>query len=243
MNDFQKIGGVASFIQAALLIGAIGLAVVAFPAIGLTVKDLDAGSGKFLEASAKYPAIFASLDFVLVAGAAVVLVLALVLHERWRNRSLRLANLVVAAALALATLRVATGLTMFVGTPRIVDLYGQDHAQAMTAYAALSAVTAGLEESSRFAAGCFLILAGWAALRALDLPRPLAYFGILVGVDQLLEVFVRPLAPVFGLAAGIGLIIWLVWLGVVLLRSRSMVHSDNRHAAAGSRPERVAELP
>jgi hypothetical protein len=94
----------------------------------------------------KYPAIFASLDFALLAGAVVILVL-----------------------------------------PRIVDLYRQDHAQAMTAYAAFSAVTAGLEESSRFAAGCPLILAGWAALRARDLPRLLAYFGILVGVDQLLE--------------------------------------------------------
>jgi hypothetical protein len=235
MNDFQKIGGVASFIQAALLIGAIGLALTAFPAIGLTVKDLDNGSGKFLEGSGKYPAIFASLDFVLVAGAVVILVVALVLHERWRNRALILANLVVATALVLATLRIATGLTMFIGTLRIVDLYGQDHAQAITAYAAFSAVTAGLEESSRFAAGCFLILAGWAALRARDLPRLLAYFGILVGVDQLLEVFVRPLAPVFGLAAGIGLIIWSVWLGVLLVRSRSMAPSDSRQVAVGSR--------
>ena len=235
MNDFQKIGGVASFIQAALLIGAIGLAIVAFPAIGLTVNDLAAGSGKFLEGSAKYPAIFALLDFVLLAGAVVILIVALVLHERWRNKSLQLANLVVASALVLATLRLATGLTMFIGTSRIVDLYGQDHAQAITAYAAFSAVTAGMEESSRFAAGCFLILAGWAALRAHDLPRLVAYFGIVVGVDQLLEVFVRPLAPVFGLAAGIGLIIWSVWLGVLLLRSRSMVVSDSRPAAAMSR--------
>jgi hypothetical protein len=235
MNDFQKVGGVASFIQAALLIGAIGLAVVAFPAIGLTVNDLANGNGKFLEATAKSPAIFASLDFALLGGAVVILVLALALHERWRNGSLRLANLVVAAALILATLRIATGLTMFIGTPRIADLYGQDHAQAITAYAALSAITAGLEESSRFAAGWFLILAGWAALRARDLPRLLAYFGILVGVDQLLEVFVRPLAPVFGIGAGIGLIIWSVWLGVLLVRSRSMVPSDSRFAAAGSR--------
>jgi hypothetical protein len=235
MHDFQKVGGVASFIQAALLIGAIGLAVVAFPAIGLTIKDLDSASGKFFEASAKNPAIFASLDFVLLAGAVVILVVALVLHERWRNKSLQLANLVLASAVVLATLRIATGLTMFIGTTKIVDLYGQDHSQAVTAYAAFSAVTAGMEESSRFAAGCFLILAGWAAIAARDLPRPLAYFGIVVGVDQLLEVFVRPLAPVFGLAAGIGLIIWSVWLGVLLVRSHSMVRSDSRQAAVGSR--------
>jgi hypothetical protein len=235
MNDFQKVGAVASFIQAALLIGAIGLAVTAFPAIGLTINDLANGNGKFLEASAKYPAIFASLDFVLLAGAVVGLVLALVLYERWRNKSARLAILVLAAALVLATLHIATGLTMFIGTPRIVDLYGQDHAQAMTAYAALSAVTAGLEESSRFAIGFFTILVGWAALSARDLQRPFAYFAIVVGVDQLLEVFVRPLAPVFGLAAGIGGIVWYVWLGVLLVRSRSMVPSDSRQVAAGSR--------
>jgi hypothetical protein len=235
MNDFQKVGGVASFIQAALLVGAIGLAVVAFPAIGLTVNDLAAGSGKFLEASGKSPAVFASLDFVLLAGAVVSLVLGLVLHERWRNRSVRLANLVVAAALVLATMRIATGLTMFIGTPRIVELYGQDHAQAITAYAALSAITAGLEESSRFAGGLFMILVGWAALATRDLQRPFAYVIIIVGVDQLLEVFVRPLAPVFGLGAGIGAIVWSVWLGVLLVRSRSMVPSESRQAAAASR--------
>ena len=235
MNGFQKIGGVASFIQAALLIGVIGLAVVAFPAIGLTVNDLAAGSGKFLEASAKYPAIFTSLDFALVGGAVVILIVALVLHERWSNKSLRLANLVVASALILATLRIATGLTMFIGTAKIAELYVTDHAQAVTAYAAFSAVTGGMEEGSRFAAGCFLILAGWAALAARDMPRPLAYLAIVVGADQLLEVFVRPLSPVFGPVAGIGLIIWSVWIGVLLLRSRSMAPSDSRQTLAGSR--------
>jgi hypothetical protein len=72
-------------------------------------------------------------------------------------------------------------------------------------------------------------------LSARDLQRPFAYFAIVVGVDQLLEVFVRPLAPVFGLAAGIGGIVWYLWLGVLLVRSRSMVPSDSRHVAAGSR--------
>ena len=235
MNNFQKIGGVASFIQAALLIGVLGLAIVAFPAIGLTVNDLAGGSGKSLEASAKYPAIFASFDFALVGGAVVILIVALVLHERWSNKSLRLANLVVASALILATLRIATGLTMFIGTAKIADLYVTDHAQAVTAYAAFSAVTGGMEEGSRFAGGCFLILAGWAALAARDMPRPLAYLAIVVGVDQLLEVFVRPLSPVFGPVAGIGVIIWSVWIGVLLLRSRSMVPSDSRQALAGSR--------
>jgi hypothetical protein len=235
MNDFQKIGGVAALIQAVLLIGVIVLAIAAFPAIGLTVNDLNAGSSKFLDATAKYPAIFASLDFALVAGAVVILIVALVLQERWGNDSLRLAKLVVASALVLATLRIATGLTMFIGTARIVELYVTDHAQALTAYASFSAVTTGMEEGSRFAAGCFLILAGWAALHARDLPRPLAYLAIVVGIDQLLEVFVRPLAPVFGLPAGIGLIIWSVWIGVLLLRSRSMVPSESRQAPVGSR--------
>jgi hypothetical protein len=92
-----------------------------------------------------------------------------------------------------------------------------------------------LEEGSRFAGGFFMILLGWAALSARDLQRPLAYLIIVVGIDQLLEVFVRPLAPVFGPVAGIGVIIWSVWLGVLLLRSRSMVPSESRQVAAGSR--------
>jgi amino acid transporter len=113
---------VASFIQAALTIGVIGLALATFPVMGLTPKDLNAPSSKVLDASANYPAVFTLLDFALLAGAAAILVLALVLHERWRNKSARLANLVVAVALIVTTLRICVALTTFVGTPRIIDL-------------------------------------------------------------------------------------------------------------------------
>ena len=61
-----------------------------------------------------------------------------------------------------------------------------------------------------------VLLLGWAALRARELPRVLNYFGLVIGVAGILSVILAllPLMVVYGL----GLIIWLVWLGVVMLR-------------------------
>jgi hypothetical protein len=118
-------------------------------------------------------------------------------------------------------------LTLMAGTPSVVHLYGQDHAQAITAYVAFNAVTSGLRVAGRFAFGFFLILVGCAALQARDLSRPLAYLAILAGVLNF--------APgVLGLAANLLTIVWAAWLGVLLLRSRSMVATHAQSAAPAS---------
>jgi nicotinamide riboside transporter PnuC len=63
----------------------------------------------------------------------------------------------------------------------------------------------------------WFLLLGWAALQARELPRVLNYFGVVIGVAGILSVVLASL----GLMAvyGLGLIIWLVWLGIVMLRT------------------------
>jgi hypothetical protein len=52
-------------------------------------------------------------------------------------------------------------------------------------------------------------------LRAGELPRVLNYLGVVIGIAGILSVVLEPaLAAVYGL----GLIIWLAWLGIVMLR-------------------------
>jgi hypothetical protein len=61
----------------------------------------------------------------------------------------------------------------------------------------------------------WLLLLGWVALRAKELPRVLNYLGVVIGIAGILSVVLEPaLAAVYGL----GLIIWFVWLGIVMLR-------------------------
>jgi hypothetical protein len=75
----------------------------------------------------------------------------------------------------------------------------------------------GLGIAGDSALGWVLLLIGWAALKTRGLPRILSYLSVLVGVVMILEFAVQPFMFV-GLFLGI---VWGLWLGVVLLRSKS----------------------
>jgi hypothetical protein len=65
----------------------------------------------------------------------------------------------------------------------------------------------------------WLVLIGWSALRkrTRELPRALSFLGIVLGAAGILTV-VPPLEPAAFLY-GLGLIVWFVWLGIVMLRT------------------------
>lgn len=54
------------------------------------------------------------------------------------------------------------------------------------------------------------------ALRARELPRVLNYLGVVIGVAGILSVVLA--LPALTAVYGLGLIIWLVWLGIIMLR-------------------------
>ncbi|MBM3123627.1 MAG: hypothetical protein FJZ87_00985 [Chloroflexi bacterium] len=62
----------------------------------------------------------------------------------------------------------------------------------------------------------WFLLLSWAALRARELPRILNYLGVAIGVAGILSVVLASLGLM--VVYGLGLIIWLVWLGIVMLR-------------------------
>ncbi|MCB0062787.1 MAG: hypothetical protein KDE19_11750, partial [Caldilineaceae bacterium] len=74
----------------------------------------------------------------------------------------------------------------------------------------------------------WFLLLGWAALRARELPRILNYLGMTIGVAGILSVLLAAL----GLMAvyGLGLIVWLAWLGVVLLRGSTSLAANEPQA-------------
>jgi hypothetical protein len=224
MKDFQKLGGWISLLLSALLIVDFAVFGSILRVAGLSAEDATSGSAKFLAAQGTYETAFTFNDLIVVAIMVATPVVALVLYERWREKSARLAGMAVVFAVVSSTAYFCFALTLMVGTPSIVHLYGQDHAQGITAFAAFSSVTAGLRMAGRFAFGFFLILVGSAALQARDLSRPLAYLAILAGVLNF--------APgVLGLAANILTIVWAAWLGVLLLRAASPISSASRAVA------------
>jgi hypothetical protein len=64
----------------------------------------------------------------------------------------------------------------------------------------------------------WVLLVRWAALWTGTLPGVLNYLGLVLGVTGILHTAV-PALEVLGAVFGLGLIVWFVWLGIVLLRS------------------------
>jgi hypothetical protein len=65
--------------------------------------------------------------------------------------------------------------------------------------------------------GIWMLLVTWAALLAGRHPRALNYLGVVVGVAGVLTVV--PALEVLGIGFRLGEIVWIVWLGIVMVRS------------------------
>lgn len=78
-------------------------------------------------------------------------------------------------------------------------------------------MTDGLGGGNEIVGGIWLLLVSWAALQIGGLPKTLNYLGVVVSVAGILTV-VPALGKIGGAVFGLGLIVWFVWLGIVMLR-------------------------
>ena len=213
MNDLQKMGGVAALIEAATFVVGIALAftILAPYATG----DLDPGQTvAFLVDNGAILYVWNLTIYVLFGVFLVVLVLAL--YERLKAGSPAMAQTASAFGLIWAGLVIASGMIFNIGLGTVVDLYGEDPAQAASVWLAIASVQDGLGGGIEVVGGLWVLLVSWAALRARGLPRALNYLGMVIGVSGLLTVV--PVLEVLGAVFGLGLILWFVWLGIVMLR-------------------------
>ena len=102
----------------------------------------------------------------------------------------------------------------------VVKLYSENPAQAASVWLTLDSVATGLGGGGgeTMVSGIWFLMLSWVALRVRELPRVLNCFGLVVGVAGILTVLLSSL-DLIAFVYGIGLIIWFIWLGIVLLRS------------------------
>jgi hypothetical protein len=213
MEKIHKIGGIAALIGAATNLLGIGMYIFLAPK-GYGSND----PGRVVAFLADNQAILRGWYVIiyLVFGLSLIF-LSMALYERLKTGSPGLAHAVTIFGLIWAVLVIVMGTLSINDLGTVVKLYGENPTQAATVWLTLNAVKNGLGNNGgeTMLNSLWFLLLSWAALRAGALPRGLNYLGLMSGAAGILSVVLQPaLAMVYG----VGLISWLVWLGIVMLR-------------------------
>jgi hypothetical protein len=221
MRELQKMGGIAALIGASTNL----LAIVMFVALAPKGYGSDdpAQAVAFLAENQALVRVLYQIQY-LVFGVSLVF-LSLGLCERLKAGSPVLTEAATTFGLIWAFLVIVIGALSINNLSTVVELYVENPAQAATVWLTFNSVETGMGGGGGETTvnALWLLLLSWAALRTRELPRALNYLGAVIGVAGILSVILASLDLM--VVYGLGLIVWLVWLGIVMLRS-SPVSAD-----------------
>lgn len=215
MKTLQKFGGFAAlYLAIAYLIGmVIFIAVLDYPSI------TDAAQKVALLIEMQTVVFSTNLRMYVFFGV-VLIVLALALYDRLKAGAPAIMQVATAIGIIWAGSLIASGMVANAGIAPVVALYATDPAQAAVTWQGIETVANGLGNGNgEILGGLWTLLVSLAALRAGGLPKGLNILGLgvgAVGILSLIPGLTELLTGVFGLSQ----IIWFVWLGIVLLRSK-----------------------
>jgi hypothetical protein len=216
MKNLLKMGGIAALIGAATNLFALGVFATLLVPKGFGSND-PSQAVAFLADNQAFMRVF-DIIIYLVFGVSLVF-LSLALYERLKAGSPALAQGVTTFGLIYAVLVIVVGTLEISNLSTVVKLYGENPAQAATVWLTLDSVATGLGGGGgeTIVNALWLLLLSYVALRARELPRVLNYLGLVIGVAGILTVLLTSLL-LMAVVYGLGLIIWLTWLGIVMLR-------------------------
>jgi hypothetical protein len=239
VNNVQKLGGFAAlYLAIAYAIGiTLFLVVLDYPHIVEPAQKVALLADK--------PMVIYLTNLVLYVLFGVFLVaLALALYERLQGVASAIIRMATAIGLIWAGLLIASGMVANAAITPVVALYGKDPTQAALAWVAIESVTNGLSSANgEIVGGVWMLLVTWAAWQAKGLPKGLNYLGLLVGVVGLVSAVpgLNDLTGLFGMSQ----MLWFIWLGIVLLRSkpRTAAEADVRRQDDTRRAEWTPKTP
>ena len=215
-NDFQKTGGIAALVAAATVVVGIGM----FATLLSDYATGDLTPGESVAFLADNQASINVWNLITLIVFSIFLVpLAVALYQRLKVGSSAMAQTATGFGLVWAGLLIAAGMILNVGFGAVVDLFGSNPGAAESLWLALDSVANGLSGGMEIAGPIWVLLVSLAALRAGVLPKGLNYLGVVISVAGLVTIV--PALEDVGLVFGLGLIVWLTWVGIVMLRSRS----------------------
>jgi len=214
MKTLQKVGGIAALICAGTYILAMGLVATLLTPMLDSALPYDQFIAFYLPHQ--------SLVFVwhfsmyLVNGTFLAL-LTLALYQQLKTSAPALVLVATCFGLFWTGLVFASGFITLYGWETIGRLASTDPSQAATLRLVVYTITTGIDTSDRFLGCLWVLLTSWAALRTSQLSRPLNYFGLVIGIAGIVS-SIAPTLNELGFAFGVGVIVWWVWVGIVLLR-------------------------
>ena len=212
----QKLGGLAALTEALTFVIGFALFFTALAAADYGNFSEPVKNAAFL---AENESLLNVWHFVIYIVFGIALVpLALALRERL-SESPTLAQLGAVFGFIWAVLVIASGMVANVGGGVVSSLYAQDPEAAGALWINMQVMVDALGGGNEVVGGVWLLLVSWAALSVNQLPRALNLLGLLVGAAAVLT-NVPLLSEIGGIIFGLGLIVWFIWAGLVLLRSK-----------------------
>jgi hypothetical protein len=209
MKNLQKMGGIAAlYAGVAYIVGMVGfLFVVGWP--DDPVQQVAVLVNNQVSLHILYVIVYQ-------VWAVFLVVLTLALYERLKADSPAVMQTATAIGIIWATVVIASGMIFNIGMDNVVDLYGEDPAQATTVWLVIESVSDAIGGGNEILGGLWVLLISWAALQSRGLPRALNYLGIVIGAAGILSAL--PGLGDVGLIFGLVQIVWFIWVGIVMLR-------------------------
>ena len=209
MKNLQKMGGIAAlYAGVAFIVGMLGfLLVVGWP--DDPVQQVAVLVNNQVSLHILYLIVYQ-------VWAVFLVVLTLALYERLKADSPAVMQTATAIGIIWATVVIASGMIFNIGMDNVVDLYGEDPAQATTVWLVIESVSDAIGGGNEILGGLWVLLISWAALQSRGLPRALNYLGIVIGAAGILSAL--PGLGDVGLIFGLVQIVWFIWVGIVMLR-------------------------
>ena len=218
MTYFQRPGGFAAiYLGLAYAVGiALFLVVLDYPSITSAEQKME-----LLVANAM---LFHVMQLVLYVIFGVVLVIfALALHERLKDAAPFAVRLGTVLGVLWAGLLVASGMVTISGIDPALRLYETDPIQAAVYWSGIETVAEGIGLGrGEILGGLMTLLFALAGLRGAVFPKALNYLGVFVGIAGIASTVpgLHDLAGLFGIAQ----LLWILWLGTVMLAGRDVRH-------------------
>jgi hypothetical protein len=224
MKTLQKVGGIAALVCAGTFILALGLvATILTPMLDGTLPY-----DQFMAFYLPHQSLVFVWHFSMyLLNGTFLSILVLALYQQLKTSAPALSLAAACFGLFWTGLIFASGFISLYGWQTIDRLASTDPSQAETLRLVVYTITTGIDTSDRFLGCLWVLLTSWAALRTRQLARPLNYLGLVIGIAGIVS-SISPALDALGITFGLGVIVWWVWLGIVMLRGKASETAENR---------------